>query len=109
MLLLEKLHDPKDAEVLLYLAEIYRNSGQAGRAIPLYERTMRLDPDQLTASVGLGAIRMERAEYADAIRLWEDALAKNAGLVMVRTNLLLKEIQRTRSTLPESLIYQIAS
>jgi tetratricopeptide (TPR) repeat protein len=30
---------------------------------------------------------MERGQYADAIRLWEDALAKNAGLELVRVNL----------------------
>jgi Flp pilus assembly protein TadD len=32
---------------------------------------------------------MERGEYADAIRLWRDALRKNPGLVLVRTNLAL--------------------
>jgi Flp pilus assembly protein TadD len=80
---------PDDAELLLYLAEIYRNTGKPDQAIPLYERAMRLDPAQLTASVGLGGILMERAEFADAIRLWEDALAKDAGLVLVRTNLAL--------------------
>jgi tetratricopeptide (TPR) repeat protein len=37
--------------------------------------------------VGLGAIRFDRGEFAEAIRLWEAALAKNAGLVLVRTNL----------------------
>jgi len=78
-----------DAEPLLYLAEIDRDSGKAAEAIPLYERAMKLDPLQVTASAGLGAIRMERRQYAEAIRLWEDALAKNAGLVMVRTNLAL--------------------
>ena len=30
---------------------------------------------------------MERRQFAGAIRLWEDALAKDAGLVLVRTNL----------------------
>jgi tetratricopeptide (TPR) repeat protein len=82
------VHDhPDDAELLLYLAEIYRNTEKPDLAIPLYERAMRLDPSQLTASVGLGGIRMERRQFADAIRLWEDALAKDAGLALVRTNL----------------------
>ena len=48
---------------------------------------MRLDAAQVTASVGLGGIRMQRGEYREAIRLWEDALAKNSGLPLVRINL----------------------
>jgi tetratricopeptide (TPR) repeat protein len=79
--------NPDDAEILVYLAEIYRNTGKPDEAIPLYERALRLDPAQLTASVGLGGIRMERGEFAAAVRLWEDALTKDAGLVLVRTNL----------------------
>jgi Tetratricopeptide repeat/Cytochrome c554 and c-prime len=78
---------PDDAEVLLYLAEIYHNTGQEDRAIPLYRRAMRLDPAQVTASAGLGGILFERGEDREAIRLWQDALAKNSGLVLVATNL----------------------
>ena len=78
---------PDDAEILVYLAEIYRNTGKPDEAIPLYERALHLDPTQLTATVGLGGIMMERRQFAGAIRLWEDALAKDAGLVLVRTNL----------------------
>jgi len=78
-------HD--DFEVLMYLAEIYRNGGQEARAIPLYRRAMQLDPAQVTASAGLGAILFERGEYTEAIRLWQDALSKNAGLVLVATDL----------------------
>lgn len=87
--LLEKVAraQPDDSEILLYLAEIYRNTGHNDQAIPLYERAMALDPNQVTASVGLGAIMLERRRFADAVRLWQDALAKNAGLELVRLNL----------------------
>jgi tetratricopeptide (TPR) repeat protein len=78
---------PDDVEVLLYLAEAYRNGRRPDQAIPLYERAIRLDRNQVTASVGLGSIRMERGEFTEAIRLWQDALSKNAGLELVRTNL----------------------
>jgi hypothetical protein len=78
---------PDDAEILVYLAEIYRNTGRPDDAIPLYERALRLDPTQLAAAVGLGGIRMERGQLADAIRLWENTLSRDAGLVLVRTNL----------------------
>jgi hypothetical protein len=80
-------NSPDDAEALLYLAEIYRNTGQEDRAIPLYRRAMRLDPAQVTASAGLGGILFERGDDREAIRLWQDALSKNSGLVMVATNL----------------------
>jgi hypothetical protein len=80
-------NSPDDSEVLLYLAEIYRHSGQEDRAIPLYRRAMRLDPAQVTASVGLGGILFERGDNLEAIRLWQDALSKNSGLVLVGTNL----------------------
>ncbi len=82
---------PEDTEVLLYLAELYRTGEQKDRAIPLYERAIAQDPSQLTASVGLGGIRMERGQYREAIRLWQDALAKNAGLPLVRMNLAMAE------------------
>jgi hypothetical protein len=80
-----------DVEVVVYLAELYRSLGQQEKAIPLYRRAMRLDPLQVTAPVGLGGILMERGQYAEAIRLWQDALAKNAGLELVRTNMALAQ------------------
>jgi len=79
--------DPNDVEVLLCLAEIYRNSDEGDLAVPLYQRAIRLDPEQVTGSVGLGGIMMERGQYSEAIRLWQDALSKNAGLELVRINM----------------------
>jgi hypothetical protein len=78
---------PDDVEVLTYLAEIYRNNNRPNDAIPLYRRALELDKEQVMASVGLGGILMERSDFQGAIRLWEDALGRNAGLVLVRTNL----------------------
>jgi hypothetical protein len=78
---------PGDVEVMVYLAELYRNGGQDEKAIPLYRRAMELDPSQVTAPVGLGGILMERGQDAEAIRLWQDALARNAGLELVRINM----------------------
>jgi ssDNA-binding Zn-finger/Zn-ribbon topoisomerase 1 len=84
-------NSPNDVEVLLYLAELYRNGQQEETAIPLYQRAIRLDPAQVTASVGLGGILMERGQFAEAVRLWEDALSKNGGLELVRINMALAE------------------
>jgi len=78
---------PGDTEVLVSLAEIYRANGNYERAIPLYRRAIELDPAQLTAPVGLGGILFERGQFAEAIQLWQNALTKNSGLVLVATNL----------------------
>jgi len=108
--LLEKTarENPEDAEVLTYLAELYRNTSRPELAIPLYERAMRLDDAQVTASVGLGAIRMERGEHAEAIRLWKDALSKNSGLQLVRFNLAIAQwrtgdVQAAQSNLEKAV------
>lgn len=78
---------PNDPEVLVYLAEIYRNRSQEDRAAPLYERALRQDPSQLQALVGLGAIRLAQGRTGEATRLWSDALSRNPGLDLTRTNL----------------------
>ena len=82
---------PDDREVLVSLAEIYRNDGRGELAQPLYERVLALDPGELTALVGLGGVLMERGQYAPAVRLWTMALVKNSGLELVRLNLALAQ------------------
>src|SRR5581483_506914 len=82
---------PDDREVLVSLAEIYRNDGRGELAQPLYERVLALDPGELTALVGLGGVLMERGQYAPAVHLWTMALSKNSGLELVRLNLALAQ------------------
>jgi hypothetical protein len=77
----------RDAEALMYLADLHNQRSEREQAIKLYGEAIRLDPAQLTASVSLGAIRMENGEYEEAIRLWRDALSKNPALLLVRGNL----------------------
>jgi hypothetical protein len=100
-------NSPDDSEVLLYLAEIYRNAGRQDRAIPLYRRAMRLDPAQVTASAGLGAILFERGDDREAIRLWQDALAGNSGLVMVGTNLAMAQWRSGDRAAAESTLRRV--
>lgn len=98
--------NPDDVEVLLYLAELYRNTDQPDAAIGLYKRAIRLDPTQVTGSVGLGGIRMERGDYSEAIRLWSEALVKNPGLLWVRTNMALAYFKLGNREMAESLLRQ---
>ena len=79
--------NPADVEVLLYLAEMYRNDGKNDLARAPLPACDRPGPKSATGPVGLGAILMESGDYAGAIRLWTDALSKNAGLLLVRLNL----------------------
>jgi len=85
--LLESAPLDRDPEAEVYLAEIYRNAGDIARAVPLYERALASDPAQVTAMVGLGAIRFQQQRDAEAIRLWTDALSRNPGLDLTRTSL----------------------
>jgi hypothetical protein len=98
---------PDDSEVLLYLAEIYRNAGQLDQAIPLYRRAMLLDTAQVTASAGLGGILFERGNDREAIALWQDALAKNSGLVMVATNLAMAQWRSGDLAAAESTLQKV--
>ncbi|MGH9661808.1 MAG: tetratricopeptide repeat protein [Bryobacteraceae bacterium] len=83
---------PPDTQVLLYLAELHKAASDSARAAALYQQVLRADPAQVTASVALGALLMERGETAEAIRLWKDALARSPGLQLVRMNLALAQL-----------------
>lgn len=77
---------PNDRELgLAYAIVGQRENNDVYRA---QARTLlEIDPSQLTASVSLGPIRMEKGNYPEAIRLWNDALRKNPALLLVRRNL----------------------
>ena len=77
---------PNDVDVLVSLAERYRNDGKSELAYNLYERALAIEPRQATAAVGLGGIMMERGNYGEAMRLWTIALSQNSGLELVRLN-----------------------
>ena len=100
---------PDDVEMLLYLAENYRNGDQEEKAVPLYQRAIKLDPAQVTASVGLGGILMERGQYAEAVRLWQDALSKNGGLELVRINMAVAQWRSGDLTGAESSLVKAVS
>lgn len=103
----------RDPQALLHLAELYKNRGDEKSAIPLYEEAMRLDPDQVGASVALGAIHADRGQWREAVRLFQDALSKNPALVGVRTALAMVlletgEAEAARSALEKALEFDPA-
>jgi tetratricopeptide (TPR) repeat protein len=76
-----------DAQVLSYLAGLYRSRGEDAQAIQLYQRLLRLDSSESSAPAVLGAYAMERGDDKEAIRLWTAALRISPALLLVRTNL----------------------
>src|SRR5436853_399355 len=57
-----KKSPPSRGEYYLHLAEAWRNVGELGRALPLYEEAVRRQPDWLVARQKLGgALRLARA------------------------------------------------
>lgn len=76
-----------DAQVLAQLAFLYDSMGREGKAIPLYEKALEIDPVQVVAAVNLGSAFMRRGQAAAAMRLWRDALQRNPGLETARLNL----------------------
>ncbi len=85
---------PDDPQAIAYLADLYRQRGEDGKAIPLYRELMRIDPGQSGAPAALGAYAMERGEIAEAIRLWRRALEISPALPLVRVDLAMALIRR---------------
>ena len=76
-----------DPAALAYLAEFYRDAKDDAHALPLYQQVWRMDKSQYAAAAALGAYQMQRGNLADAIRFWQEALALNPAMVLVRVNL----------------------
>ena len=89
--LLEKAqaHEAEDPQASLQLAFLHDRRGDEAKAIELYRRATSLDPSLLTATVNLGGKLALQGRYREASKLWEDALARNAGLEAARINLAL--------------------
>jgi hypothetical protein len=76
-----------DALTLAYLAEFYRDRKDDAHALPLYEEAWRLDPTQSAVAAALGAYQMQRGNFEEAIRFWNQTLVISPALVLVRANL----------------------
>ena len=68
---------PADAEVLVRLAALERNSG---RAAALYEKALREDAANPAALVNLGALYAQAGRREDAVKLWRRALDANPAI-----------------------------
>jgi hypothetical protein len=76
-----------DAQAIAYLAQFYRDRNDDAHALPLYEQTWRMDPDQAPVAAALGAYQMQYGNVEAAIGFWNKALSMNPTLLLVRANL----------------------
>ncbi len=102
-----------DTEALAYLAEFYRDRKDDAHALPLYQEVWRKDSAQAAVAAALGAYQMQYGHLEEAIRFWNQALAINPAMVLVRTNLatvLLRagRAEDARATLREALEFNPA-
>jgi Tetratricopeptide repeat/Cytochrome c554 and c-prime len=100
-----------DAPALAYLAEFYRDRKDDAHALPLYEVAWRKDTTQYAVAAALGAYEMQRGNFEQAIRFWNQALAINPAMVLVRINLataLLRtgHAEQAQATLRKALEFQ---
>lgn len=82
-----------DAAVLVQLAQIYDARGMGARAVPLYERALRLAPEHATAQANLGIYRMQAGRGGEALALWARAFASNPSMIGPGLNLAVGQAQ----------------
>jgi predicted CXXCH cytochrome family protein len=87
MLRIAEHRDPNDVPVLVQMAQLYDASGDEDSAMALCERIVRLDASQAAVAVNLGSYYIKRGRAAEAVRLWQGALARNPALTGARINL----------------------
>lgn len=76
-----------DTRALAYLAQFYRDRKDDAHALPLYEQVWRMDPTDSAVAAALGAYRMQSGKFDEAAAFWNQALAINPAMLLVRTNL----------------------
>jgi predicted CXXCH cytochrome family protein len=69
-------HPPERAEYCLELAEAWRNNGQLGKALPLYEEAVRRNPKLVVGLQKLGTALRRSGRYTEA----EESLQRAASL-----------------------------
>ncbi len=66
--------DPHDVEMILLLADFYRERYVLEGALEQYQAALKLDPTSIRAYVGLGRVFLARYQYAEALKYFQKAL-----------------------------------
>ena len=78
---------PQDAEVQVRLADLQERMDNPGRALLLYQRALRQDPNAILALVNLGRLYGSRGLLDQAVALWREALKRSPCLAEAGANL----------------------
>jgi tetratricopeptide (TPR) repeat protein len=69
--------NPADASAHYNLGLIHQSRGELDQARERFERALQIDPEEIDASYQLGRIARQQKRYADAIKNFEQVVARN--------------------------------
>ena len=64
---------PNSSDIYFELANLFHHSGDVGRAIKSFKKTLELDPNHTEASIGLSVILNDIGKYKEARNIFEKA------------------------------------
>ncbi len=79
-----QIADPTDFRWPYYLAQLYRMRGELERSLPLFERTLQLQPNDVAALVWLGDVSLSLGRPEAAEPLFAKALSLQPGSLSAR-------------------------
>lgn len=79
--------EPHNAQALNNLAVIYRQTGDADRALQLVQAALRRDPNNAEIFYNLGNIHKDRGQHQEAIDAYEQAVARQPDLAVAYNNM----------------------
>jgi hypothetical protein len=79
--------DPKNAEGLRGLANIYYDRNAHKEAIPLYEKYLALRPDDASSRTDLGTMYLYAGDAARSIATYQDVIKRNPSFLQAHYNL----------------------
>ena len=71
--------NPADASAHYNLGLIHQSRGELDQARERFERALEIDPEEIDASYQLGRIARQQKRYADAIKNFEQVVARNVA------------------------------
>jgi tetratricopeptide (TPR) repeat protein len=85
---------PRQSTPFAALAEIYIGVGQAAKAIPVLERQLQIQTNNVVALANLGALKMQAQDVDAALPLLDRCLALQPDNVYARLNRAIAHLQR---------------
>lgn len=70
---------PNDPALLSALGYVEQKEGKTDRALELYQRALRADPESMDALNNLGVIEAITGHGSEAVKLWKDAFQRAPG------------------------------